>query len=97
MKYLFESIIVIVIMTILYSLFVQTNNNENEHDKKKLNEHMTHYHNDTFSPDYIWLNRMHLLPWWNSTRYTRNSSWDIRGDIPNRFYDVGPFYRSSLI
>ena len=38
-----------------------------------------------------------LLPWWNSTRHTRNMSWDIRGDVPQIPYYVGPWMNSPLI
>ncbi len=37
------------------------------------------------------------LPWWNSTRHTRNMSWDIRGDVPITSYYVGPWHNSPLI
>lgn len=31
----------------------------------------------------LWqLNQLGYLPWWNSTRYTRNMSHDLRGDVP---------------
>lgn len=38
-----------------------------------------------------------LLPWWNSTRHTRNMFWDIRGDVPITPYYVGPWLNSPLI
>ena len=37
------------------------------------------------------------FPFWNSTRHTRNSSWDIRGDVPIDPYYSGPFWQSPLI
>lgn len=46
---------------------------------------------------YPWLARNHMLPWWNSTRHTRNSSWDLRGDVVPRLTDTGPFYRSPHV
>lgn len=36
-------------------------------------------------------------PWWNSTRHTRNMSYDIRGDIHNPIYYTGPWIQSPLI
>lgn len=36
-------------------------------------------------------------PWWNSTRHTRNSSYDLRGDIPPYHYYTGPWWNSELI
>lgn len=38
-----------------------------------------------------------LGPWWNATRHTRNMSYDLRGDVYIRPYDVGPWYNSPLI
>jgi hypothetical protein len=38
-----------------------------------------------------------VIPFWNSTRHTRNSSWDIRGDIPITPYYLGPWWQSPLI
>jgi hypothetical protein len=37
-----------------------------------------------------------LLSWWNSTRHTKNMSYDIRGDIPPFSYYTGPWNNSSL-
>lgn len=42
------------------------------------------------------LSRFGLLPWWNSTRHTRNSSYDLRGDVPILIRPVGPWLNSSL-
>lgn len=47
--------------------------------------------------DWAYLSSRGLLPWWNSTRYTRNSSYDIRGDIPPILYDVGPWNVSPIM
>lgn len=41
--------------------------------------------------------RGNLLPWWNSTRHTRNMSWDIRGDVPIVPHYVGPWLNSPLL
>lgn len=38
-----------------------------------------------------------MFPFWNSTRHTRNSSWDIRGDVPIDPFYTGPWWRSALI
>jgi hypothetical protein len=48
-------------------------------------------------PSVGWLSRRGLLPWWNSTRDTKNMSYDIRGDIPPRLYPVGPWLNSAII
>lgn len=49
-------------------------------------EHYEHYEplNDPYyEPNDARLSRYGLLPWWNSTRFiTRNTSYDIRGDVP---------------
>lgn len=37
-----------------------------------------------------WLSLRGLLPWWNSTRSTRNTSYDLRGDVPIFYNAVGP-------
>ena len=42
------------------------------------------------------LSRLGLLPWWNSTRHTRNSSYDLRGDVPVFVQPVGPWLNSEL-
>lgn len=34
-----------------------------------------------YRPTDGWLASRGLLPWWNATRFTRNTSYDIRGDI----------------
>lgn len=34
---------------------------------------------------------------WNSTRGTRNMSYDLRGDVPTPIGNIGPFWRSPLI
>jgi hypothetical protein len=39
-----------------------------------------------------WLSLQGLLPWWNSTRSTRNTSYDLRGDVPIFYNDVGPWH-----
>lgn len=51
----------------------------------------------SFEPDYAWLSQHNLLPWWNSTRRTRNMSYDLRGDVPIVPYYVGPWNNSPLI
>lgn len=47
--------------------------------------------------DWAYMAARGLLPWWNSTRFTRNSSYDIRGDIPPILYDVGPWNISPIL
>lgn len=59
--------------------------------------HLNHFNDEYFEPDYAWLNNYNLMPWWNSTRNTRNMSYDLRGDVPITPYYVGPWYNSPLI
>lgn len=54
-------------------------------------------HDNIIEPNMAWLSRRGMLPWWNSTRFTRNMSYDIRGDIPPIHYDIGPWMVSPLI
>lgn len=39
----------------------------------------------------------YFQPWWNSTRHTRNMSYDIRGEIQNPINDIGLFGISPLL
>ena len=48
-------------------------------------------------PNDPWLSDRGLLPWWNSTRFTRNMSYDLRGDIQNPIFYTGPWNRSPII
>jgi hypothetical protein len=48
-------------------------------------------------PSVGWLSSQGLLPWWNSTRNTRNMSYDIRGDIPPIIHPVGPWHISPVL
>lgn len=66
----------------------------NEH---KLLYHVDHFNDVGFAPDFAWLARHNLLPWWNSTRRTKNMSYDLRGDVPIIPYYVGPWNISPLI
>lgn len=66
-------------------------------DKQKLITHAENFSNISFQPDYAWLSRYNLLPWWNSTRHTRNSSYDLRGDVPIIPSYVGPWNNSDMI
>lgn len=56
-----------------------------------------HFNHDGSEPDFTWLSIHNLLPWWNSTRRTRNMSYDIRGDIATVLYRVSPWHNSPLI
>ena len=51
------------------------------------------YYNTTLSPGQSWLSRNNqnnnLFTLWNSTRHTRNMSWDMRGDVPIMPYYTG--------
>jgi hypothetical protein len=48
-------------------------------------------------PNDPWLSDRGLLPWWNSTRFTRNMSYDLRGDIQNPIFYTGPWNISPII
>ncbi len=64
---------------------------------KKFLDHFEHFNDVGYDPDFQWLARHNLLPWWNSTRHTRNSSWDIRGDVPIVSHYVGPWLNSPWL
>lgn len=66
-------------------------------NKHKFIEHIERFTDVGFAPDYAWLSNHNLLPWWNSTRHTRNMSYDIRGDVPIIPSYVGPWMNSPLI
>jgi hypothetical protein len=55
------------------------------------------YYYDTPHPPDSWFANAGLLPWWNSTRHTRNMSYDLRGDVPIYNITSVPFYQSPLI
>lgn len=61
-------------------------------------EHLTYpiineVYDDTFiNPAY-----RYFQPWWNSTRYTRNMSYDIRGGIQNPIDYTGLWNVSPLL
>lgn len=57
----------------------------------------TTYYYDPRSYDVGWLSDGELMPWWNSTRFTRNMSYDLRGDIPIRPEYVGPWLNSPFL
>lgn len=50
-----------------------------------------------WEPGIGWFSRRGLLPWWNSTRDTKNMSYDIRGDVWPNYRYVGPWLNSSII
>ncbi len=52
---------------------------------------------ENYYPSVGWLSRRGLLPWWNSTRDTKNMSYDIRGDILPYRYPVGPWLNSTIV
>ena len=58
--------------------------------------YVNHFHRYPWASD-AWLASRGLLPWWNSTRSTRNMSYDLRGDVPVPVYNTGPWWRSPLI
>jgi hypothetical protein len=56
-----------------------------DHDRdRNQHEHFNGaYYDPSYEPNDARLSRYGLLPWWNSTRFiTRNTSYDIRGDVP---------------
>jgi hypothetical protein len=73
------------------------NCNCNKHKLLAHAEHFADYADVGFEPDYGWLSQNGLLPWWNSTRHTRNMSYDLRGDVPITPSYVGPWLNSELI
>ena len=48
------------------------------------------------TPSIGYLSRHGLLPWWNSTRDTKNMTYDIRGEIYPRAHPVGPWLNSAI-
>jgi hypothetical protein len=48
------------------------------------------------TPSVGWLSRCGLLPFWNSTRDTKNMSYDIRGDIQPFTHPVCPWLNPSV-
>lgn len=67
----------------------------NVNDRQKLAYHIDHFYDVGFDPDYAWLASRGLLPWWNSTRRTRNMSYDLRGDVPIDPYQSALFRASN--
>ena len=66
-------------------------------DRHKLIRHMQNVDDFDFVPDRKWLSYNNLLPWWNSTRNTRNMSYDIRGDVPIDVQFIPTWYASPHI
>ena len=103
-------IVSIVIICIVLPL-IFTNETENMINVKKYTMHRIgsgcncrsreHYASSDDDENYdIVPNRYELPilgPWWNSTRFNKNSSWDIRGDVPINPVYVGPWLASPLI
>lgn len=48
-----------------------------------------------YSNPYYFRYPFNRYPWWNSTRSTRNMSYDLRGDVPIPRTYVGPWNNSS--
>lgn len=71
--------------------------NECRCNKHMLFTHFEHFNDTDYQPDYAWLSQNNLMPWWNSTRRTKNMSYDLRGDVPIIPGPVGPWNNSPLI
>lgn len=72
-----------------------SNSNSNDYMESMLNLNLNHI--DDFNDNYQWMAYNNLLPMWNSSRRTRNMSYDLRGDIPIYPFYTGPFYNSPYI
>jgi hypothetical protein len=73
-------------------------NYSNINDYYKINPNVNINKNILLNPFYkVQLSQMGLLPFWNSTRNTRNMSYDLRGDVPIQYFDVGPWLNSPRI
>lgn len=67
--------------------------------RRKFQEHFENINDELYSPDIGWLSNNGLLPWWNSTRHTRNMSYDLRGDVVPYGVCTGgsfPWWKSPL-
>jgi hypothetical protein len=99
------------IILVLFLLFRETEDDRTEKNNKRVRENYAPnidrdfnqyarvsdpYYN-YLTPSIGWLSRRGLLPWWNSTRDTKNMSYDIRGDIPPFRYPVGPWLNSAIV
>jgi hypothetical protein len=71
--------------------------NDCDCDRHKLLRHIQNVSDLEFAPNMPWLAQHNLLPWWNSSRNTRNMSYDIRGDVPLGVQFVPTFYASPQI
>ena len=60
---------------------------------ENISEHIT----DNIYDEYIDTYPIYIQPWWNSTRHTRNMSYDLRGDIKNPYWYTGPWSLSPLL
>ena len=70
--YIYIILVIIIIIVFINEYFLEINEN-----KCKCNKI------ENFHTNYVCnCNYKYLSPWWNSTRHTRNTSWDIRGDVP---------------
>ena len=91
--------ITILIIAIIIVLCMINANKNSDHDEKFAPNIDTDFNQYApVDPNYYWnlpnigwLSRRGLLPWWNSTRDTKNMSYDIRGDIPPIHHPVGPW------
>ena len=79
------TIIILIIFVILINYYVKCNDNNKEHMAS------------IYEPSTIIPQSLIYSPFWNSTRHTRNMSWDIKGDVPIRYDYQGPFWHSNLI
>ncbi len=54
------------------------------------------YFPEKYSDWFPFFNIGNLFPWWNSTRFTHNMSYDIRGDVYTPYTYNGPWWSSPF-
>ncbi len=88
-------IIGLMVGIIVYNIYIEYEyDNVDDEDKDKRKENMAPVDApNTILPysSFLW------SPWWVSTRYTRNMSWDLRGDVPISPIYTGPFWNSPFL
>lgn len=103
--YIFLSVCLVLV---IYTIFVYTNVDHDDMSKSESMHDLTYdvddYHmivdrNDHNNEQPIIRNNymFNWFPWWNSTRYTRNMSYDLRGDVPIHVKYIPSWYASPHI